>query len=129
MSLGFKRLIKAQEPKFSIFKYKHMIGMTVYVLARVEFNAAITSNITGCFVGRKYSSIVVICSRSYLVSFIATYATRKSAYLCVDFLLTFHTTCVLISTSLQNIHASEKRNTSLSNCGLSLKPDSNWGRT
>jgi hypothetical protein len=28
-----------------------MIGMAVYVLPRAEFNAAVASNITGCFLG------------------------------------------------------------------------------
>jgi len=34
--------------------------MVICVLAGVEFNAAVVSNITGCFEGRKYSIIAVI---------------------------------------------------------------------
>jgi hypothetical protein len=56
----FSIVIKAQEPNFSIFGYKHMIGMAIDVLVRVEFNAAVASNITGCFEGHKYSIIVVM---------------------------------------------------------------------
>ena len=53
-------LIKDQEPNFSIFKYKHMIGMAICVLTRDEFNAAVASNIRACFDGRKYSIIAVM---------------------------------------------------------------------
>jgi len=56
----FSILIKAQEPNFSMFRYKHIIIMAIYVLAIVEFNAAVASNIKGCFVGRKYNIIAII---------------------------------------------------------------------
>jgi len=56
----FSILIKAKEPNFSIFGYKHTIGMAIYVLARVESNAAVASNVTSCFEGRKCSIIAVI---------------------------------------------------------------------
>ena len=80
-------LIKAKEPNFSIFGYKHMIGMAIYVLAGAEFNTAV----------------------AYHASFIASYSTRNSAHFCVDFLLTFHTTRMFINTFLQNLIASEKK--------------------
>jgi hypothetical protein len=56
----FAMLIKAEDQNFSIFRYKHVLGMAIYVLAGVEFNAAFASNVTGCFDGRKCSIISVI---------------------------------------------------------------------
>jgi hypothetical protein len=37
-----------------------MIGMAIYVLAKVDFKAAVASNITYCFDWRKCSIIAVI---------------------------------------------------------------------
>jgi hypothetical protein len=53
-------LIKAKEPNFSSFGHRHLIGMVIYILAGVDFNSAVVSNIIDCFEGRKYNTIAVI---------------------------------------------------------------------